>query len=131
MASDPILTNKEKGTLVKAGLGIAGLVIVWPYVLGAVAILAGVLLFGILIVGAVTQWLFKYGLLAVLMFAAAVLVLRWLKKGSRSSTRDGSSDGLPVAELEPAADAETIKRDAELELERIKAELKAEAAARR
>lgn len=78
MDDDPILSNREKGTIIKAVLGLAALVMAAPYVAGAVAIGFLLLVAAIGIVAGLADWFLHYGLPTLGVFVVCVLALRSL-----------------------------------------------------
>lgn len=116
-----MLTNKEKGTILKAGLALGGLVVVGPYIVGAVAI-AILLVVGVIgIAAGLADWFLRYGLQTLGVFVVFVLVLRWLFGPARR--RAVAPLEIPDLPTPTPHDDERLALDAELEIARIKAEM--------
>lgn len=114
--TDPLLTRSEQRFVVKAGLGLAGVALAWPYLWGIGAVVAAVVLFAVLLFASALEWLLHWGLPTLGAVVVSVLTLRWLFAPKRRAPR-------PMA---PPEDATGASDDALLELERLKAEVEAE-----
>ncbi|MFP2926978.1 hypothetical protein ACLESO_17615 [Pyxidicoccus sp. 3LG] len=118
----PILTQKDKGTLVKVGLGLLALKRMSGGLIFIVSIGILLAIATIGIIAGLATWLLKYGLLALGIYVIFVLTLRWLHGGDKRRKVSGVPDLEPFESATQAKDEERSKLDAELALARFKAE---------
>jgi len=118
----PILTHKEKGTLLKVFLGI--LAFKWVsaelFVLGAVGVLALIIAIGV--IASLATWLLKYSLIALGIYVMFVLTLRWLHGDKKSRPGEGLADLDALEAATKGRTQEQLELDAQLTLARFKAE---------
>lgn len=110
MDDEPILTNREKGTILKVVLGLVALVTAAPYVAGALAIGFLLLVAAIGIVAGLADWFLHYGLPTLGVFVVCVLALRSLFGREPRRLRRAVDD------LETRASVRDDVVDAELEV---------------
>ncbi|MCE9672005.1 hypothetical protein LY474_29785 [Myxococcus stipitatus] len=119
----PILTHKEKGTLLKVFLGI--LAFKWVsaelFVIGAVGVLALIIAIGV--IASLATWLLKYSLIALGIYVVFVLTLRWLHGDKKSRPpEEGLADLDALEAATKGRSQEQLELDAQLTLARFKAE---------
>jgi hypothetical protein len=76
--SEPLLTRKEKSTLLKAGLGLGAIVWAGPQILGMLFVLVFLALFATVALFAIAGAVLKYGLIAACGVGAVAVAARLL-----------------------------------------------------